>query len=170
MRMLPLILRIALPLVLATGCAAPSMSTVDPDEAIATVELFFERLDVDGFEASRTQALLTDDFRIYEMGVELDWPGLVALFGGYENGRTISTDWTLSDFRVDTDAESAHVFYRNQGVFRSLDENGGVVVTTLDWLESAYLVRRDGMLKLRFLQSDDVERSSRTIPAEAATE
>ena len=165
MRMHSLILRFVLPLVLSTGCAAPSMTTVDPDEAIATVELFFERLDVDGFDASRTQALLTDDFRIYEMGVELDWPGLVALFGGYENGKTISTDWTLSDFRVETDAASAHVFYRNHGVFRSLDDDGGVVVTTVDWIESAYLVRRDGVLKLRFLQSDDVERSSRAIPA-----
>ena len=170
MRMSTLILRLAFPTVFAAGCAAPSMSTVDPDEAIATVELFFERLDVDGFDASRTQALLTDDFRIYEMGVELDWPGMVALFGGYANGRTISTDWTLSDFRVDTDAGSAHVFYRNHGVFRSLDGNGGVVVTTVDWLESAYLVRRDGMLKLRFLQSDDVESSSRTVPADAAAE
>ncbi|MEE2973313.1 MAG: hypothetical protein VX672_09320 [Planctomycetota bacterium] len=168
MRTFTLILRLAFPAVLATGCAAPSISTVDPDEAIAAVERFFERLDVDGFEADRTRALLTDDFRIYEMGVELDWPGLVVLFGGYEDGRTISTDWTLSDFRVDTDAESAHVFYRNHGVFRSRAENGEIEVTTMDWLESAYLVRREGVLKLRFLQSDDVERTSRTIPAEAS--
>ena len=138
MRMHSLNLRFVLPLVLLTGCAAPSMSPVDPDEAIATVELFFERLDVDGFDASRTQALLTDDFRIYEMGEEYDWPGFLEFFGGYRDGRTISTEWTLSDFRTDTDVDSAHVFYRNHGVFKSRRDDGGIRVTTLDWLESAH--------------------------------
>ena len=145
------------------GCTT-APRPVEARAAEGVVLEFFEALDVDGFDPDRVADLLTPDFRIYEMGEEYDWPGFLEFFGGYRDGRTISTEWTLSDFRTDTDVDSAHVFYRNHGVFKSRRDDGGIRVTTLDWLESAHLVRRDGRLLLRFLQSDDVEVSVEEIP------
>ena len=68
----------------------------------------------------------------------------------------ISTDWELSNYTVSTDENSAHVHYSNRGTFVMTDDQGNKNPVTIEWLESAYFVREDGELKLKFLQSDDI--------------
>ena len=70
---------------------------------------------------------------------------------------TASTSWILSDYVISVDENSAHVSYRNDGVFQT--KNDETIISY--WLESVYLVREEGELKLKFLQSDLVNRETK---------
>ena len=67
---------------------------------------------------------------------------------------TISTDWTLSDYKVSIDDNSAHISYVNNGVFSTT--NNETIYSY--WLESVYMMVENDQLKLKFLQSDLINR------------
>ena len=77
----------------------------------------------------------------------------------------ISTDWKLSDFRVSLDENSAHASYVNTGVFY-FEQDGKQFRSDIKWLESVYLVRQGDQWKIKFLQSDDVSRETKEVPAD----
>ena len=61
----------------------------------------------------------------------------------------VENNWELSNFKIDTDQNSAHASLRNVGKFL-VETDSGNVIMDFDWLESAYLVREDGELKFAF--------------------
>ena len=69
---------------------------------------------------------------------------------------TTSTDWVLSNYVVSLDENSAHISYENYGLFKTTDNE----LVFSNWLESVYLVKENGELKLKFLQSDLVSRET----------
>ena len=131
-------------------------SSLTEEKAISKLNQFFELLDLEVYQKENISKILTNDFYIFEMGKawnmdEFDEFILEA------SKTTISTDWVLSNYVVSLDENSAHISYVNDGVFKTTDNE--LVIS--NWLESVYLVKEDGELKLKFLQSDLVSRETK---------
>jgi len=102
---------------------------------------------------------VTDDFVLYEMGKKFnasEFLDFVSSFNATED------DWELSDMKISIDKESTHAYFNNKGRFVTLNE-GKKALLNFEWLESAYMVRVDGKLKIKFYFSDTVKESSEAI-------
>ena len=125
-------------------------------EAIFKLNQFFKLLDIEIYQKEKILTILTDDFQIFEMGKAWDMNEFDE-FLQEASKTTVSTDWVLSNYVVSIDDNSAHISYVNDGVFKTND-NESVIS---NWLESVYLVKEGGDLKLKFLQSDLVTRETK---------
>ena len=130
--------------------------TINEQEVIAKVNQFFELLDIEVYQKEKVLTILTDDFQIFEMGKSWDMNEFDE-FLQEASKATLTTDWVLTKFVVSIDENSAHVSYVNDGLFKTID-NESVIS---NWLESVYLVKEKGELKLKFLQSDLVSRETK---------
>jgi hypothetical protein len=130
--------------------------TINEQEVIAKVKQFFELLDIEVYQKEKVLTILTDDFQIFEMGKSWDMNEFDE-FLQEASKTTLTTDWVLTNFVVSIDENSAHVSYVNDGLFKTID-NESVIS---NWLESVYLVKEKGELKLKFLQSDLVSRETK---------
>jgi DUF4097 and DUF4098 domain-containing protein YvlB len=83
----------------------------------------------------------------------------------HSSSSIISQDWSLSDFQISTVNEIAHIAYRNEGTFISKNNLGVEEVFKINWLESAYFVNENGLLKIKFLHSQEI---SKELKAEGA--
>ena len=126
---------------------------ISEETAIAKLEEFFYLLDVDRYEKDDFFKVTTEDFQIFEDGLDLDRETFHE-FIEEATGSIVETDWTLSDFKVTLGTDSAHISYYNNGVFKTAD---GESIHSF-WMESVFLVVEEGELKVQFLQSDIVER------------
>jgi hypothetical protein len=130
--------------------------SITEKQAISKLNQFFNLLDIEIYQKEKILTILTDDFQIFEMGKAWDMDEFDE-FLQEASKTTVSTDWVLSDYVVSIDDNSAHISYVNDGVFKTTD-NGSVIS---NWLESVYLVKEGGELKLKFLQSDLVTRETK---------
>jgi len=130
--------------------------SITQEEAISKLNQFFELLDLEVYEKEKVSTILTDDFLIFEMGKAWNMDEFDE-FIKEASKTTISTNWALSNYVVSIDDNSAHISYVNDGVFETTDNE--LVIS--NWLESVYLVREEGELKLKFLQSDLVSRETK---------
>ncbi|MFL2701937.1 MAG: hypothetical protein EVA52_00680 [Gammaproteobacteria bacterium] len=126
------------------------------DEVISKLNQFFELLNLEVYEKEKVSTILTDDFLIFEMGKAWNMDEFDE-FIKEASKTTTSTNWALSNYVVSIDDNSAHISYVNDGVFETTDNE--LVIS--NWLESVYLVREEGELKLKFLQSDLVSRETK---------
>ena len=129
---------------------------ITEQEVIDKVNQFFELLDIEVYQKEKVLTILTDDFQIFEMGKPWDMNEFEQ-FLQEASKTTLTTDWVLTNFVVSIDENSAHVSYINDGIFKTID-NESVIS---NWLESVYLVKEKGELKLKFLQSDLVSRETK---------
>ena len=129
---------------------------ITEQEVIAKVNQFFELLDIEVYKKEKVLTILTNDFLIFEMGKSWDMNEFDE-FLQEASKTTITTDWVLTDFVVSIDENSAHVSYVNDGIFKTIDNE--LVIS--NWLESVYLIKEKGELKLKFLQSDLVSRETK---------
>ena len=144
---------VLLTLIFSFGTWAKSITQ---EEAISKLNQFFELLDLEFYEKDKVSTVITSDFLIFEMGKAWNMDEFDEFIQEASN-TTISTDWVLSNYVVSIDDNSAHISYVNDGVFKTTDNE--LVIS--NWLESVYLVKEDGELKLKFLQSDLVNREIR---------
>ena len=131
-------------------------SSLTEEKAISRLNQFFELLDLEVYQKENISKILTNDFHIFEMGKAWNMDEFDE-FIQEASKTTISTDWVLSNYVVSLDENSAHISYVNDGVFKTTDNE--LVIS--NWLESVYLVKEDGELKLKFLQSDLVSRETK---------
>jgi len=75
---------------------------------------------------------------------------------------TIEDDWEITDWNITIDKGSAHAYFKNNGRFVTLNE-GKKTLLNYQWIESAYLVKVDDKLKIKFYFSDAVTQSSQEI-------
>ena len=140
------------------GCTVSSTknSQMAEQQVIQTMERFFEILDVDNYKRGLLSEVVTEDFKIFEAGEVMD----IERFHDFvthvdPNIAPLSeTSWTLSEFDISLDADSAHVSYLNKGIFK----HGAEMTATLKWMESAYLVKQPAGYKIRFLNSNVISR------------
>ena len=131
-------------------------SSLTEEKAISKLNQFFELLDLEVYQKENISKILTNDFQIFEMGKAWNMDEFDE-FIQEASKTTISTDCVLSNYVVSIDKNSAHISYVNDGVFKT---TGNELVIS-NWLESAYLVKEGGELKLKFLQSDLVSRETK---------
>jgi hypothetical protein len=130
--------------------------SITEKEAISKLNQFFNLLDIEIYQKEKILTILTDDFQIFEMGKAWDMNEFDEFLQDASK-TTVSTDWVLSNYVVSIDDNSAHISYVNDGVFKTTD-NESVIS---NWLESVYLVKEGAELKLKFLQSDLVNRETK---------
>ena len=140
------------------GCTVSSTknSEMAEQQIIQTMERFFEVLDVDNYEQNLLEEVVTEDFKIFEAGEVMDIERFHAFVTHVDpNVAPLSeTSWTLSEFDISLDNNSAHVSYINRGIFKHGDE----MTAKLHWMESAYLIKQADSYKIRFLNSNVVSR------------
>jgi hypothetical protein len=130
--------------------------SITEKEAISKLNQFFNLLDIEIYQKEKILTILTDDFQIFEMGKAWDMNEFDE-FLQEASKTTVSTDWVLSNYVVSIDDSSAHISYVNDGVFKTTDDESVIS----NWLESVYLVKEGAELKLKFLQSDLVNRETK---------
>ena len=141
------------------GCTVSSTnnSQMAEQQVIQTMERFFEILDVDNYKRGLLSEVVTEDFKIFEAGEVMD----IERFHDFvthvdPNVAPLSeTSWSLSEFDISLDADSAHVSYLNKGIFK----HGTEMTATLNWMESAYLIKQPSGYKIKFLNSNVISRN-----------
>jgi hypothetical protein len=142
------------------GCATLVKDTGSTEEEAKKVLIdFFDNLDFENYQRRSFNKIITNDFHIYEIGKHMSRD---EFFDFVENNRSsssiISQDWSLSDFQISTVNETAHIAYRNEGTFISKNNLGVEEVLKINWLESAYFVYENGLLKIKFLHSQEISK------------
>jgi hypothetical protein len=128
-------------------------SPITEERAISKLNQFFELLDVEVYKQEDISKILSKDFQIFEMGKPWSMEEF-DIFLQEAAKTTVSTDWVLSEYEVSIDNSSVHISYVNNGIFKTI--NNETIYS--HWLESIYMVLDNGELKLKFLQSDLVDR------------
>ena len=137
-------------LVLAS-CKPNTQSDVSEELAINTLKAFYANLDVDTYGSKGWLELVTSDFKVFEAGKQMDLAAFLK-FSKPSDDLT-ETNWALSALDVTLDGSSAHISYLNDGLFRHSN-----IEVKLKWMESVLLVMDDGVLKVRFLNSNLLDR------------
>ena len=141
------------------GCT--HSTSITESEVIKAINNFFSALDVEKFDRNRVADLVTNDFRIYEMENDFTLEQFFEYVDSQSQGLS-ATSWELSNYTVSIDEHSAHVHYSNKGEFVMTDDKGNEKTLHIEWLESAYFVQENGVLKLKFLHSDDITKENST--------
>lgn len=143
-----------------------AQETINEDRVMASLRGFFTALSVENYPDPKMKDRITDDFLIFEMGKAFSWERFQYFLNDAGYSAWTSTRWQFSEARVSLSGSSAHVSYVNTGefVYPDPDNPGQALRERNVWLESAYLVREEGRLKLKFLQSDNVSREIDALP------
>ena len=139
------------------SCSSNTNNNITEEQAISVLKEFFNAIDIDNLGNKLVYEHVTKDFVIYEMGEKYDLPSFLNVIKTNFKKGYISTDWSLYDFKVSIDNNTAHISYFNKGKFIFID-NGVKKEENIVWMESVYLKYEDKELKLSFLQSDDISR------------
>lgn len=133
------------------SCSNNQEVLLTEETAIAKLNEFFERLDIEVYNKEKLSEIVTSDFHIFEVGNDFDIDSFDAFIKGIF-ATVVETKWALSNFDVSIDNKSAHISYFNKGLIRTTQNES----IHMNWMESVYMVVDDGELKLKFLQSDVV--------------
>ena len=147
-------------LLLALFGSVTAKAQVSEVEALGTLEAFFSALSVENYGNGDLETIITDDFIIFEMGQRFTLKEFKEFLASANYANWLSTKWSISNYTITSSNDSAHIFYQNNGVFVFPSEDMPKKLTQQKnmWLESALIVRENGVLKLRFLQSENVSR------------
>lgn len=131
----------------ASVAAQPSCSSSPSarDEVADTVRAFFEALARD--DDTEVGRLTTPDFHAFDVGRRFTGPELSRLIAdAHRSGRILQ--WNIGPVDTQVDCNSAFAFWENVGASGTASR-----LEPRTWLESAYLVRRNGRWAIRFLHS-----------------
>ena len=134
-------------------------SQITEAEVVDTIKRMFHSFSVESDDRNNFYDVVTDDFVLYEMGQIFSASEFIEFA---ESFNTIEDDWELTDFNISIDNQSAHAYFKNKGRFVTLTE-GKKRLTRKEWLESAYIVRVNGELRVKFYFSDAVNESSEEL-------
>lgn len=148
-------------ILIAIGCTPPQ-EMISESDVINTIEGFFEASDVENNNPDLLDNYITQDFVLYEDGRKMNKEEVMEFMEFISGGPVIESDWELSDFRISTDYNSAHISLFNTGNF-VLQTDSTKIRTKYEWLESAYMVKEEGKLKIKFYFSDNISMESGTI-------
>ena len=134
-----------------TSCQPNTQSNVSEELAINTLKAFYSNLDVDKYGSKEWLELVTSDFKVFEAGKQMDLAAFLEFSRPSDD--LAETNWDLSALDVTLDASSAHISYLNDGFFRHSN-----IEVKLKWMESVLLVVDEGNLKVKFLNSNLLDR------------
>ena len=151
------LLIISFSLLCLMSCSSNINNNITEDQAISVLKEFFNAIDIDNLGNKLVYDHVTKDFVIYEMGEKYDLGSFLNVIKTHFKKGYVSTDWSLYDFKVSIDNNTAHISYLNKGKFVFI-ENGVKKEENILWMESVYMKYEEEKLKLSFLQSDDISR------------
>ena len=93
------------------ACSNPTKNIITEDQAISVLKGFFTAMDIDKLGSDLVYDYTTTDFVIYEMGEKYDLPSFLNVIKTNFKKGYISTDWSLYDFKVSIDNNTAHISY-----------------------------------------------------------
>ncbi len=144
---------------IAISCASPK-AEISETEVKETIEGFFAALDVNNTDPNLMSRYVTDDFIIYEAGQKMSKQAFSDFVSWGPSMQ--ETTWELSDYRISIEGASAHASLLNNGTFTSQRDSLRLARKLL-WLESAYLVKVNDSLKIKFYFSDNISASTDTL-------
>ena len=139
------------------GCT--SSQKITEEDIMNTLLGMFDSFSVESSDKDNFYDWVTDDYLLYEMGKTFTASEFLEFASSFN---TIEDDWELSDMKISIDNNSAHAYFKNKGRFVTLN-NGQKTLLNYEWLESAYMVKVDGKLKIKFYFSDTINQSSQPI-------
>lgn len=139
---------------------APKQMNIEEAEVQGVVEGFFKALDVENNDPNLLDEYVTNDFIIYEAGKKMSREEFKEFISG--PSQVSKSEWVLSDLRISTDVNSAHASLLNNGTFE-VNMDSFKVQYNYEWLESAYLVKVENKLKIKFYFSDNIAVRTDTI-------
>ena len=142
---------------LLNGCT--SNQKISEDEVMNTLLGMFDSFSVESSNKENFHNWVTDDYVLYEMGRTFTASEFLEFASSFN---TIEDDWELSDMTISIDDKTAHAYFKNKGRFVTLND-GQKTLLNYEWLESAYMVKVDGKLKIKFYFSDAINQSSQQI-------
>ncbi|MGY8946413.1 MAG: hypothetical protein ACKVJS_05095 [Flavobacteriales bacterium] len=142
---------------LLIGCNNPEKIT--EQEVIDTIHGMFDSFSVESDNKNNFYNYVTDDYVLYEIGKKMNAQQFLEFSSTFN---TIEDDWELSDINIAIDKNSAHAYFKNKGRFITLN-NGKKTLLNFEWIESAYLVKEQGKLKIKFYFSDSVNETSEDL-------
>ena len=134
-----------------TSCQPNTQGDVSEELAINTLKAFYANLDVDTYGSKEWLELVTSDFKVFEAGKKMDLAAFLQFPKPSDD--LAETNWALSALDVTLDGSTAHISYLNDGLFRHSN-----IEVKLKWMESVLLVMDEGVLKLKFLNSNLLDR------------
>ena len=142
----------------ALGCT-PQQEKISEADAIKTVMGFFDAINVDNDNPDLINEYVTDDFMMYEADKKMNKSEFLEFVSSFP---LIESDWELSDFRITTDINSAHISLFNKGRF-IMQTDSTKLLQHYEWLESAFMVMEGDKLKIRFYSSDNIKFESEPV-------
>ena len=139
------------------GCT--SNQRITEEDIMNTLLGMFDSFSVESSDKDNFYNWVTDDYLLYEMGKTFTASEFLEFASSFN---AIEDDWELSDMKISIDNNSAHAYFKNKGRFVTLN-NGQKTLLNYEWLESAYMVKVDGKLKIKFYFSDTINQSSQPI-------
>ena len=121
-----------------------------------TFDTFFEVIDndLDSFES-----LVTNDFFIFENSRYYSKEEFIEFVKTFD---IISVKRKFEDVTIDTDYNSAHISLKQFGEF-IVNTPDGKAKLEFEWLESAYAVKVENKLKLKFYFSEAIKTNTTTL-------
>ena len=150
---------IALTLSLLFTVSCVNNKPITEQEVKDTILGMFDSFSVESDNINNFKNYVTDDYVLYEIGKVMTADDFIEFAQTFN---TIEDDWTISDWNISIDKNSAHAYFKNQGRFVTLND-GKKELLNYDWHESAYLVRQGGKLKIKFYFSDTINQSLKTL-------
>ena len=89
---------ISIAAVLLAGCA--STQQVTKQQAKNVLHDFFNHLDFKNYDRNTFNAIVTDDFHIFEKGINMSREDFFDFIDSTHSESAISHDWILSNFRI----------------------------------------------------------------------
>ena len=142
---------------LLNGCS--SNQKISEEEVMNTLLGMFDSFSVESSNKENFHNWVTDDYVLYEMGRTFTASEFLEFASSFN---TIEDDWELSDMTISIDDKTAHAYFKNKGRFVTLND-GQKTLLNYEWLESAYMVKVDGKLKIKFYFSDAINQTSQQI-------
>ena len=134
------------------------------DAVYGVLKNFYTVLDVKNYDKQKLRKIVTDDFLVFEAARSMDIDAFHSFLTQKDPNAEplIHTSWQLSDHRLSLDEHSAHVSYMNRGTF----QHGTTLRVTIDWMESAFLVRKDEDFKIKFINANLISKDIQNSPAQ----
>tara|TARA_B100002052_G_C15861729_1_gene590416 strand:+ start:899 stop:1363 length:465 start_codon:yes stop_codon:yes gene_type:complete len=151
--------KILLAIIVFFGISCNNSNEISEQEVKDTILGMFDSFSVESDDKNNFYNYVTDDYVLYEIGKEMNAAEFLEFASSFN---TIEDDWEVTDWNITIDKESAHAYFKNNGRFVTLNE-GKKTLLNYEWLESAYLVRVEDKLKIKFYFSDMVTQSSKEL-------
>ena len=132
---------------------------ISEQEVKDTILGMFNSFSVESNDKNTFYNYVTDDYVLYEMGKEMNAAEFLEFASTFN---IIEDDWEITNWNIIIDKESAHAHFKNKGRFVTLND-GKKTLLNYQWLESAFLVKIEDKLKIKFYFSDVVNLSSEEL-------